>query len=257
MSNQYTTAFALLGGYAIITMALPRFGASLVLVSRYPRTTIGLWLGALALAITSLTTAVGILIACSLSTTNALGVGEPWQAAVAQHAFGWIALASTGVIIFHLGTAAQWLRAERTEFARQASSVIAHSTSSALGDDVRVVPLSRHLVSAFPQTRTVLVSDYSVDQLTAGEMQAALEHERAHLRGQHNLLVLLTQVAMAAAAGVDVSRKFSRTVKLAVEFAADDSTCRNNSTHDLASAISSTASANDPLAALRLARLRN
>ncbi|MEN9740169.1 MAG: hypothetical protein RLZ72_435 [Actinomycetota bacterium] len=250
-------AFAMLGGYAVITMALPRFGASLALVSHYPRTTIGLWLGALVLAITSLTTSLGILIAGSLSTTNALGIGEPWQAAVAQHAFGWIALACTGVIIFHLGAAAQWLRAERAEFARQAASVIAHSTRSTLGDDVRVVTLSRHLVSAFPQTGTVLVSDYSVRELSAGEIRSAIEHERAHLAGHHNVVVLLTQVAMAAAAGVDASREFSRTVKLAVEFAADDQVCRTGAKSGLSRAIAAIAAENDPLAELRLSRLRN
>ena len=203
---------------------------------------------------TSLTVALGILIANSLSDATTLGFGEPWQAAVAQNAMGWLAFACIGVITFHLASAGQWLKAERAEYAHQVAAVIAHSRMSTVAEDVREVPLNRHLISAFPQTGTILISDYSVEHLTIDELNAALIHERAHISDRHAFVVSLTQLAMAAAAGVDASRRFARTVKLAVEFAADDHVRKSTNSTALASAIRKTSATDDPLADARLRR---
>ena len=257
MSSHYGTAFVLLGLYALVTVALPRFGGSIALVSRFPRTTVVVWLSGLLLAVISLTASLGILIANSLSEATALGFDEPWQAAVAQNVLGWFALACMGVITFHLVSASQWLRAERSAYARQAIAVISRSEQSEWGTDVREVPLERHLISAFPQTRTILISDYSARTLTTEEMTAALAHERAHISGHHAMVVALTQLAMAAAAGVYTSRRFARIVTLAVEFAADDAACSDGHASALADAIEKTALDNDPLAELRLRRLKD
>lgn len=255
MSSHYAIAFALLAAYGLITVCLPRFGGSIGFVSKRPRAAIFVWVTGLLLSVTSLTSSLGILIATSLNDTTSLGFGEPWQAAVAQNVLGWLALACIGVITFHLASAGQWLRAERLEYARQAGAVIAHSRATPWGDDVREVPLDRHLISAFPQTKTVLISDFSSRHLSTDEMRAAIEHERAHLTRNHAVVVALTQVAMAAAAGVDASRRFARAVKLAVEFEADDEAQSKSDRADLARAIRKTADDGDPLAELRLQRL--
>ena len=255
MSSHYATAFALLGIYGLVTVCLPRFGSSIAFVSRRPRTTIVVWVTGLLLSVTSLTSSLGILIATSLNDTTSLGFGEPWQAAVAQNVLGWLALACIGVITFHLASAGQWLKAERLDYARQAGAVISHSRETEWGDDVREVPLDRHLISAYPQTQTVLISDFSSRHLSANEMHAAITHERAHLNRNHAFVVALTQLAMAAAAGVDASRRFARAVKLAIEFAADDEALAASNRTDLANAIRKTAETDDPLAELRLQRL--
>ena len=255
MSSHYALAFTLLGVYGLVTLALPRFAGAIPFVSRFPRGAIALWLAGLAVAIVSLTTSFGMLIANSLSESITLGIGESWQAAVAQNALGWVSLAGVGVIVFHLGAAAQWLSSERINYATQVMAVLRSSESSRLGNDVREVDLERHLISAFPQTRTILVSRYSVAALGSDEMHAALEHERAHLDGHHSLVVSIAQLAMAAAAGVDTSKRFARTVKLAIEFNADDVAAETCGREPLARAIRATAEAADPLAEARLARL--
>lgn len=255
MSSYYATAFALLGVYGLVTVAMPRLGGSLAFVSRFPRSAMTLWLAGLVVAVTSLTTALGMFIANSLSDSATLGIGESWQAAVAQYALGWISLAGVGVIVFHLGAAAQWLRFERADYASQVMAVIGSSGPSSLGDDVREVDLDRHLISAFPQTGTILVSRHSKATLSRAEMQGALAHERAHLAGNHALVVAIAQLAIAAAAGVTASKRFARTVNLAIEFAADDVAVRSSGHESLAGAIRSTASESDPLAELRLRRL--
>ena len=255
VSSYYVTAFALIGVYGAVTVGLPRLGGSVALVSRFPRTTVIVWLTGLAVAVLSLTVAFGMLIANSLSNSTTLGWGEPWQAAVAQHALGWASLAGVGVIMFHLSAAAQWLKSERLAYASQAKAVLDSSQSNSLGPDVREVELDRHLISAFPQTGMILVSRHSVAGLTADEMGAALSHERAHISGHHALVVTIAQLAMAAAAGVKASKRFARTVKLAVEFNADDVAVKSCGRDPLASAIRATAETRDPLAELRLARL--
>ena len=255
MSNYYITAFTLLGVHGLLTVGLPRFGGSIAFVSRYPRAAITVWLVGLAVASTSLTTAFGMLIANSLSESTTLGIGEAWQVSVVQYALGWISLAGLGVIVFHLGAAAQWLRTERTEYAAHVMGVIKSSGPSHLGDDVREVDVDRHLISAFPQTGTILVSRYSVESLSQAEMHAALTHERAHLAGHHALVVSLAQLAIAAAAGVDASKRFARTVQLAIEFAADDIAVKVHGHEPLARAIRATSGPNDSLAEFRLQRL--
>ena len=256
MSSYYATAFTLLGVYGLVTVGLPRLAGSVAFVSRFPRAAIALWLAGLSVAIASLTTGFGMLIVNSLSDSATLGIGETWQAAVAQYALGWISLAGVGVIVFHLGAAAQWLRTERADYASQVMAVVESSGPSYLGEDVREVDLERHLISAFPQTGTILVSRYSVAALAQDEMRAALAHERAHLAGNHALVVSIAQLAIAAAAGVDASKRFARTVKLAIEFAADDIAGRTEGHERVSRAIRATACANHALDELRLHRLR-
>lgn len=255
VSSFYASAFTLLGVYGLIATTLLRFAGSITFISRFPRTAIGVWLGGLVLALVAATTSFGMLIAASLSDRSTLGIGESWQAAIAQHALGWVSLAGLGVISFHLIAARQWLQQERLEYARQARAVLGSSSVSQLGTDVREVTLDRHLISAFPQTGTILVSRFSVSTLSPDEVHAALEHERAHLSGRHALVVSVAQLILAATTGVDSAKQFARSISLAVEFAADDHAVVTSDRDALARAIRATSTERDPLAELRLMRL--
>lgn len=256
MSSYYATAFALLGLYGVVTLALPRFGASVRFVSRFPRGAIALWLAGLAVAIVSLTTAFGMLIANSLSATATLGVGETWQAAVAQYALGWISLAGIGVIVFHLGAAAQWLQSARRDEISRISGALRQSRASDLGADVREIDIPGvKVLSAVPHVRVVAVSADARRDVTDAQFAAILAHEREHLRAHHATVLFIAQLAMAAAAGVQASQRFERTVNLAIEFAADDRAVAETSAAALAGALTALSALQDPLTQVRLNRL--
>lgn len=256
VSSYYATAFALLGLYGVVTLALPRFGATIRFVSRFPRAAIALWLAGLAVSIASLMTAFGMLIANSLSDSATLGIGESWQAAVAQYALGWISLAGVGVIVFHLGAAAQWLQSARRDEIRRISGALGQSTTSALGDDVREIDIPGvRVLSAVPQANVVAVSADARRAVTDEQFAAILAHEREHLRANHATVLFIAQLAMAAAAGVQASQRFERTVNLAIEFAADDRAVAETSAAALAGALTALSALQDPLTQVRLNRL--
>lgn len=258
MSSYYATAFTLIGVYAVVTIALPRVGSSVSFVARFPRAAIALWLAGLFTAIVSLTTGFGMLIANSLSDSATLGLGEDWQAAVAQHALGWISLAGIGVIVFHLGAAAQWLQSARQDEIRRISGALHQSRVSDLGADVREIDIPGvKVLSAVPHVRVVAVSADARRDVTDEQFAAILSHEREHLRANHATVMFIAQLAMAAAAGVQASQRFERTVNLAIEFAADDRAVKETSATALAGALTALTALQDPLTQLRLRRLKS
>ena len=217
---------------------------------------VGVWLGGLITGIVALTISFGLLISSSLSPSTTLGIGESWQAAIAQHVLGWVALAGTGVIVFHLTAAFQWLRRERIADSARIAPWVLRGTPSPLGPDVVEIPVDdAHLISAAPLARTILVSRFSVATLNNNSLTAAIDHERAHIAGHHDRLVMLTRLAMATAAGVQASKRFATIVNVAIEFIADDAAAALHGRAAVAQTVRAVCSPDDPLTSLRITRL--
>jgi len=99
----------------------------------------------------------------------------------------------------------------------------------------------------------VVVSAGLVELLTAAELAAVIEHERAHLRARHDLLVLPFQAWAVALGWVPGVRLAGGSVAELTEMLADDVAAGRTSPGALASALAKVALA-DPVAALSAER---
>ncbi len=83
----------------------------------------------------------------------------------------------------------------------------------------------------------VVASDGLRDRLPAVDAAAVLEHERAHLRGRHHLLVGIAEALAASARWVPLLRRSPSLVRTAVELAADRVAARAHGTAAVRSAL--------------------
>lgn len=83
----------------------------------------------------------------------------------------------------------------------------------------------------------VVASDGLRNHLSADDVAAVLEHERAHLRGRHHLLVGLAEALAASARWVPLLRLSPSLVRTAVELAADRVAARAHGTAAVRSAL--------------------
>ncbi|GAB3671726.1 M56 family metallopeptidase [Saccharopolyspora sp. ID03-671] len=75
------------------------------------------------------------------------------------------------------------------------------------------------------------------DELGAAEADAVIEHERAHLRGRHHMLVGLAEALAESVPWVPLTRHSPRLVRMAVELAADRAAARTHSPAAVRSAL--------------------
>ena len=109
----------------------------------------------------------------------------------------------------------------------------------------------RPVVYCLPGRRSlVVVTTGALDQLPAGQLTVVLAHERAHLRGRHDLVLLFTAILAAAFPFVPLFRGALRWVPWLLEMAADDAAVRSGGRHALARALGTLADAATPVGAL-------
>lgn len=157
----------------------------------------------------------------------------------------WTALAATGGAAALVLTRAEPIRARRDATTRDLDLLAATCTEriERIGQvPVLVVRSARPL--AFSSTcdgGRVVVTSGLVAVLTPGELRAVLEHERAHLSGRHDLLLLLARLNRACVPALFGARAFDTAVHVLVELAADDAAARRCGAEVLASALRATA----------------
>lgn len=104
---------------------------------------------------------------------------------------------------------------------------------------------------------TVIVTRGLENQLTETEFQAVIEHERAHLIQRHDLLILLSLLAVACLPGFALARRFERSSRLLVELIADDFAARRWGRETVSTALAKLAEAQgNPALLARSNRLR-
>lgn len=102
---------------------------------------------------------------------------------------------------------------------------------------------------------TVVLSRGLTDCLTAAEVDAVIEHERAHLMQHHHFALLLALVNEACLPGFKPARRLHQSTKLLVELIADDEAIKRCGHLATASALAKMAQHNgDPGVAARAAR---
>lgn len=102
---------------------------------------------------------------------------------------------------------------------------------------------------------TVVLSRGLTDSLTGAEVDAVIEHERAHLTQHHHFALLLALVNEACLPGFEPARRLHQCTKLLVELIADDEAIKRCGRLATASALAKMAQHNgDPGVAARAAR---
>ncbi|NIJ10174.1 hypothetical protein FHU38_000518 [Saccharomonospora amisosensis] len=102
--------------------------------------------------------------------------------------------------------------------------------------------------------RGAIVATAGLHQLTKGEREAVLAHERAHLRGRHHLLVLAAEVLAAALPFVPLCRRAPATVRVLVELAADAAAARRHGPDPVRAALLAVSTSGAPQPALAMSR---
>ncbi|MEV0781325.1 M56 family metallopeptidase [Streptomyces sp. NPDC050428] len=98
----------------------------------------------------------------------------------------------------------------------------------------------------------VIVSTGALSTLTECQLNAAVEHERAHIAGRHHLMTLAVQAFAAAFPRLPLAGGMRREVPLLLEMAADDRALRRCSRETLALALYAMAAGQAPAAALAM-----
>src|SRR5690606_9085903 len=102
----------------------------------------------------------------------------------------------------------------------------------------------------------IVISSGLTDRLSPAELRAIIEHERAHLRGRHDLATRLAALSCACLPAVLASQELHRATQLLTELIADDAAARRCGRDVTASALAKlSAAAGDQLMLLRAERL--
>lgn len=123
--------------------------------------------------------------------------------------------------------------------------------------DPHVLPADRPVAYSVPGGGggRVVVTSGAVALLAPDEMAAVLAHERAHLRGRHHLLLLMSRVARDLLPSSRWLHAAHREIAELLELAADDTATRTTGRAPVARAVTVLAGAAGPALSTRLRRL--
>lgn len=136
--------------------------------------------------------------------------------------------------------AAGWLRTRiEREAHRRALALVGRRDSYA---GARLVDHPTPSVYCVPgRGREVVVTTGAVIALDRGQMEAVLAHERAHLQGRHDVVLLVAAALQSALPFVPLFRIAREQLEVLVEMHADDRALRTSDRRDLATALVSLA----------------
>lgn len=181
---------------------------------------------------------LGLLHSCGLD----LGVGGPdpgtaGRLAVSLPAALGIALA--GSFTFHV------VRARRARSRHREAVDLVGRRSARLG--ATVLPYDVPAAYCLPGRRPrIVVSDAAVRELTAEQLAAVLEHERAHIAGRHHLALAAAAAFHAVFPRLPLACHAREQTALLLEMVADDRALRAHSDGALATAMYEMAAARTP-----------
>ncbi|MFC5719487.1 M56 family metallopeptidase [Streptomyces gamaensis] len=201
-------------------------------------------------------------LACALGTTQLLLPDElghqlgPVLAAVWDHAW-WRADADGTRVLLGTGAGLAVLALPGAAFARELFAARArrgrHVRALRLvgrrapGSAVTVLDHDTPAVYCVPgRPARVVVSSGALRVLSPDQLEAALAHERAHLRGRHHLLVVGADAYRRAFGRLPLARLAGERLPLLVEMAADDRALRGCSREALATALYEVAAGHTP-----------
>ena len=250
-------ALALLAAYIAVTVIAPRLLSNARILVRYPHLTIGLWVASLALSVGLLWAGTGLIIAEWIRRIQFGESLENWASSVAGSILTWISIAVLGVIVFRLSDASQSVATDRAAQIASIAPLLRGAVQTEIaGHRVYVVESLDRILAAVPFANAIVVTRNLVDTVPQELLRAGIEHERAHLAFRHSVLVSIAQLAVSAAGGIKASRRFTQTIRIAIELVADDWAARRVGRATVANALEAIYPSNADVTE-RIARLRS
>jgi len=230
----------LLAAAAVLALAVPAYLARAGWRTRRPGLALGLWWAAYLGGASSLVASLGWALVVGL-TGPGTGTDQYPQGPTDVIVFCWTALIAVGA----LGSLAL-TRGEPLADARRRSVALltllsgaaAYRTEQHGGVAVSYVESERALAASLPgRTPRVVVTSRLEDALTAGELHAVIEHERAHLVRRHGWISRMARLNVSCTPVLPGARQLDRSTRLLVELVADDVAARACGPADLAGAL--------------------
>ncbi|MFD8644170.1 MULTISPECIES: M56 family metallopeptidase [Streptomyces] len=236
---------ALLGYAAVVGIAAPRLMVRSAWPHRAPALGAAIWLAlmvsftlATALAASQLATPtehlhaglVGLLHACGLGTGAPVAPNPTTADRLALAMPLAVVTAIVGAFLFHLARAGLTRARHRDRLDkvgvrsdRLRATVLMHGTPAAY---------------CLPGLRSrIVVSDAAVRLLTEEQLDAVLEHERAHVAGRHHLLIAAAEAFATVFPWLPLARRARAEMAVLLEMIADDRALRSHSHEALATAM--------------------
>jgi Zn-dependent protease with chaperone function len=192
---------------------------------RRPRLLLAVWLGVFLLGAAAVVGSVLWSVMLALAARSG-----PLDAGWVAGLLAWGALAVTGAVAAVVLTRAEPLLSGRGATSRDLDLLAAACADRVerLGA-VQVLFVRAERPVAFSSTcdgGRIVVTSGLAEALSASELRAVLEHERAHLTGRHDVLLRAARLNRACVPGLFGARAFDQAVHLLVELAADDAAAR-------------------------------
>lgn len=227
-----TLAVGLLVAMFVIGFGAPTYLQVTVAPGLHPRLALAAWTTSVALLLVALVAAplalalhpgrevFGAAHACLATLRKSREL--PWLDAVEVV----LMVAATGLALYVAAVTARRLRADRRWRADHLRAIraIARSdrpTSPDCGPEVLWIDSAVPASYSVGGRRGAIILSRPIAELSPSALAAVVEHERAHLRGRHHLLVLATEAIAAALPFIPLCRQAPGAVRALVEFAAD------------------------------------
>jgi Peptidase family M48 len=230
--------------------------------TRRPALALGLWCAAYLGGLASLAASLGWALAVGLTgDAPVAGPAAYPQGPTGVVVFCWAALVGVGALASLALTRGEPLTDEHRRtvalFTLLAAAA-AYRTERRDGVEVSYVESDRPVAMSLPgRTPRVVVTSRLEDALTAGELRAVIEHERAHLDRRHGWIAQLARFNVNCTPALPWARYLDRSTRLLVELVADDVAARACGRADLAGALTAMASlTGDPGLLLRAHRVQ-
>ncbi|SIT72286.1 M48 family metalloprotease [Microbacterium sp. RU33B] len=201
---------------------------------RHPRLALAAWHAALGTG----ALAAAASIATAVLATLSAGDASDGASAVIQTVVGWGALGALGAALLVVGAGSDALvGAGRRTYGDiltlpHSAEPLDRRTSlrTCRSDDVFACSIPG-------EERAVVVSTAMREVLTPAQLRAVVEHERAHLRGNHYIALRLAELNCACLPSLRSAKKLLRATTLLVELIADDAAARRAGAVHLANAL--------------------
>jgi Zn-dependent protease with chaperone function len=211
--------------------------------TRWPRLALAAWHGAFLCGVLCL--AASLIVAILAAVAQGRGQLSNWFEPTALVFFGWVGLAVLGgllaLLFAHAEPISQADRRRQAEF----SLLAANPTSTCRqvhGFDVVIVESGAPIALSVPGPESrIVISSCLTNALSAPQLRAVIEHERAHLTQHHRLVSRIAYLNRVCLPMLPAARQLRRTTSLLVELIADDEAARQVGAVNTANALLATA----------------
>lgn len=232
---------AILLAWSLLTL----FGSPYVLSRghwrvRHPGLCLAVWFALFASGVLATVGAVVVAVALGMRAHTAASAGSA-IGPTGDFLVAWLALALSGgalsVVLTKVGAMVVTERQLRSDFSRLVANA-SYRHEVVRGIKINFVS-SRQPIACTLRGRSaeIMISSRLDDHLGPREIRAVIEHERAHVRGGHDLITRAAALNCACLPSLLAPQELRRTTALLIELIADDRAARATSAGDVAAAL--------------------